>query len=75
MAKIIVVNTEGEVDINTVPGLIAAIGNHAGMLNRIEVFDKNGNKYKFVAVYPAEQLDDDDTEADNIICLDIERAD
>ncbi len=64
-----------EVDINTVPGLVAAIGNHGGMLNKVEVYDKNGNKYKFISVYPAEPLDETDTDAENIICLDIERAD
>jgi hypothetical protein len=64
-----------EVDINTVPGLIAAIDNHGGMLNKIEVFDKNGNKMKFISVYPAEKLDDNDDDYENIICLDVERVD
>lgn len=64
-----------EVDLNTVPGLLDAIGNHGGLQNRIEIWDANkGIKYKIVAVYPPAESDYAEDVPEDLICLDIERV-
>lgn len=64
-----------EVDLNTVPGLLEAIGNHGGLQNKIEIWDTSGIRYKITAVYPpvsSDYVNADDVPED-LICLDIER--
>ena len=53
-----------KVDLNTVTGLLAAIGNHGGMLGKLEFYDeKTGKRYIASAVYAHEE-DEDTTVVD-----------
>jgi hypothetical protein len=65
-----------EVDLNTVPGLLDAIGNHGGLQNRIEIWDTSGFRYKITSVYlPAssDYINADDVPED-LICFDVEKV-